>query len=233
MNGITYNLKHSYNDFSLILNSKKIGTPSKKKIKTDIPGMNGVYDFSTVASSGEIVYTQRPLELNFTLMSYSKTGLHSALTRVIEWLQDAPQGPLIFDDIAYYYFMAEVEDGPQINEEHNIAEISVKFIAEPFKTSLAYVGNDLWDTFNFEEDVMQADEFDVVGTKTVSLYNPGRLITPLINCSTAMSIVFGGKTYPLIAGDNTPFGMKLLNGPNSLVINGSGTLSVLFRKVVL
>ena len=35
MNGITFNNKHSFNDFNLILNSRKISTPSKKKIKEE------------------------------------------------------------------------------------------------------------------------------------------------------------------------------------------------------
>ena len=233
MNGVTFVSKHSYNDFQLIMTAKRIGTPSKKKIKVDVPGMNSVYDFSTIASNGELIYNQRPIEADFTLFANSKRELHSQLSKVAEWLQDTAQGQLIFDDISYYYFLAEVEGSLKTSEEHNTADITVTFTCEPFKTGLAFVGNTIWDTFNFEEDTLQSLSFDVVGTKTVSVYNPGQLVTPTINCSVPMSIVFAGKTYPLIAGDNTPYGFKLLNGPNSLVINGTGTLSVLFRKVIL
>ena len=233
MNGGTFVGEHSYNDFRLIMTAKRIGTPSKKKIKVDVPGMNSVYDFSMVASNGEIIYNQRAVEVDFTLFANSKQELHSELSRVAEWLQDTVQGPLIFDDISYFYFMAEVEDSIIISEEHNTADITVKFIAEPFKTGINLVGNTLWDTFNFLEDVLQDSSYDVAGTKTISIYNPGRLVTPTINCSVAMSVVFAGKTYPLIAGDNTPYGFKLLNGDNSIVINGTGHTSFLFHKVIL
>lgn len=233
MNGITFNSKHSYNDFNLILNSRTISTPTKKKIKVDIPGMNSVYDFSTVASKGELIFNQRAIECVFTLLANSKRELHAKLSRVAEWLQDAPQGQLVFDDISYFYFMAEVEGNIEFEESNNIAEITVIFIAEPFKTSFDYVGSTLWDTFNFVEDVLQDSSYDVVTTETVTIYNPGRLVTPTINCSVPMSIVFAGKTYPLIAGDNVPYGMKLLNGPNTLVINGTGHVAVVFRKTVL
>jgi len=233
MNGITFNGKHSYNDFQLIMTGKRISTPSKKKIKVDVPGMHSVYDFSTVASNGDIVYNQRLIEVDLTLLASSKHELHSKLSKVANWLQDTPQGQLIFDDFAYYYFMAEVEDVLNFKEEHNTADIIVKFVAEPFKTGLAYVGNTIWNTFNFDEDTLQSLSFDVVTTKTVSIYNPGRSVTPVINCSTAMSVIFGGVTYNLIIGDNTPFGLKLLNGANSLVINGTGHVNVLFRKVTL
>ena len=233
MNGLTFNLKHSYTDFGLIMNSKKISSPSKKKIKVDVPFMNSSYDFSTVGSNGEIVYNQRSIDVNFTLLANSKNELHSNLSIVLEWLQDTPQCQLIFDDISYYYFLAEVEDSIEINEEHNLAEIVIKFIAEPFKTSINYANNDIWDTFNFEEDMMQDDEFDVVATKTISIYNPGRLITPTINCSANMSIILGGKTFILVVGDNKIYDLKLQNGANSIVINGTGHIKFIYRKVVL
>lgn len=233
MNGITFNQKHSFADFGLILNNRTITTPSKKKIKSDIPGMNSVYDFSTVASKGELIFNQRAIQCVFTLLASSKQELQSQASRVAEWLQDTPQGQLVFDDITYFYFMAEVEGEISINENHNIAEITVQFIAEPFKTSFTDVGSTIWNTFNFLEDTLQDNSFDVVGTKTVIIYNPGRLTMPTINCSAPMSVIFLGKTYALVAGDNYPYGLKLLNGENTLVINGTGHIAVLFRKVVL
>jgi len=233
MKGITFNSKHSYADFNLILNSKKIGTPSKKKISIPMLFMNGTYDFSTLGSNGEITYNQRAIEVKFTLISISKAKLHAELTKVVKWLQDIPQNELIFDDIKDYYFSAEVEDSLEINEKNNIAEITVKFIADPFKIGVDYAANTLWDTFNFEEDYMQSGDYDVVGTKTITLYNPGRIITPIINCSSAMSILYNSKTYNLIIGDNKPYGLRLANGANSIVINGTGHISFLFRKQVI
>jgi len=233
MNGLTFNGKHSFNDFGLIMNSKKISTPSKKKIKDSVPGMNSVYDFSTVASNGELIYNQRSIDIQFTLITYSKAKLHSDLTKIAEWLQDVSQTQLIFDDISDYYFMAELEDSIDPTEENEVAEFTVKFIAEPFKTSIDLVGNDIWDTFNFEEDVVQDVGYTVVNTLTVSIYNAGRLITPIINCTSAVTVAMSGKTYNLITGDNKIYGLKLKNGYNSIVINGNGTIKFNFRKVVL
>ena len=233
MKGITFNSKHSYADYNLIMNYKIISTPSKKKIKDSAPGMNSVYDFSTIASNGELIYNQRTIKVGFTLVSYNKTKLHSDLTKIVEWLQDIPQTQLIFDDIKSYYYVAEIEDDIEIKESGHIAEIEVVFIAEPFKTSINLVNSDIWDTFNFEEDVVQDMSFNVVGTKTVSVYNAGRIITPIINSSAAMTVTMGGKTYNLGIGDNKIYGLKLQNGYNSIVINGTGLVRFLFRKVVL
>ena len=233
MKGITFNFKHSYADFNLILNSKKIGIPSKKKIKIDVPYMNGTYDFSTLGSNGEIIYNQRSIEVKFTLISISKAKLHTELTKAVSWLQDIVQNQLIFDDIKDYYFLAELEDSLEINEKNNIAEITAKFIADPFKIGIDYAANNIWDTFNFEEDYLQSSGYDVVGTKTITLYNPGRIVTPIINCSTAMTLTYNSMTYNLVIGENKLYGLRLINGANSIVINGTGNIEFLFRKVNL
>jgi len=231
--GFNFNDKHSYRDIGLHMKSMSIQPPAKKKIKVDVPFMHGSYDFSTVGSNGEITYTERMVKVVLGFQTRSKAQLYALYSVALEWLQDVGQSRLIFDDLNYYYFMAEIEGISTFEEMLTFGELEVTFTCEPFKSGIDPVGSTLWDTFNFNEDVLQDSSYDVVGTKTVNIYNPGRLVTPLINCSVPMSIAFAGKTYPLIAGDNTPLGLKLLNGNNTLVINGTGHVSVLFRKVIL
>ena len=232
-NGFNFDNKHSFYDLNLLLESKSIQPPDKKKIKVDVPGMNGFYDFSTIASGGEIIYGERIITVVLGFPIRSKVELYSHYSRVLEWLQDVGKSRLIFDDLDYYYFMAEVESASSFEEMIVFGKMTVTFVAEPFKVGIDPVGNTIWNTFNFLEDVLQDSSYDVVGTKTVIIYNPGRLVTPTINCSVPMSIVFAGKTYPMVAGNNLPYGLKLLNGNNSLVINGTGHVSILFKKVIL
>jgi len=231
MIGITFNNKHSSDDFNLILNSKELSTPSKKKIKSGVPGMNSLYDFSTVASGGEIVYNQRSLKYNFTLICNSKAQLHAQLSEIFEWAQDTPQSQLIDDTIKDYYFMAEIEDSIVIKEKNNIAEITFNFIAEPFKTSLTLEGGDIWDTFNFETDVFQDVAYDIVGSKTITIINTGRLISPVINVTSPMTITINSKTFNLVTGNNSLYGLKLLSGSNSLHVVGNGSINFIYRVV--
>ena len=235
MRGYLFNGKHNYNDIGLIMESKSIQPPAKKKIKVDVPGMNGFYDFSTVGSNGEIIYTERSIKVIHGLPARNKVDLYVLYSKALEWLQDVGKCQLIFDDISYFYFMAEVEGISTFQEMVTFGKLEVTFTCEPFKTGLNFVGSTIWDTFNFNEDILQDYSYDVVATEAVNvnIYNPGRLVTPTINCSVPMTVVFAGKIYPLIAGDNVPYGMKLLNGNNTLVINGTGHIAVLFRKVIL
>lgn len=231
MYGITFNNKHSYHDFGFYVESKSIQSPSKKKIKVEVPGMNGYYDFSTIASAGEIVYNNREITVKFGIPSKSKSILYIQYSDILAWLLDVGKSKLIFDDIKDYYFNAEVESTNTLEEVIRFGKLEVKFIAEPFKTSIDNVGADIWDSFNFEEDIVQTNEFDVVTMSTVSIYNAGRAVTPIINSSTIMSIIISGKTYNLLTGDNNILGLKLSSGYNDITINGTGHIKILFKKV--
>ena len=233
MNGITFNGKHSYDDYDLFIMSKSIQSAAKKKIKIDVPFMNGSYDFSTLGSNGEVVYSQREISIKFGMFTRNRKLLYMKYSKILEWLQDTGQQKLIFDEIKDYYFMAEVESVPTFQEIIMFGELEVKFIADPFKVGVDFALNNIWDTFNFEEDYLQNSDYDIVGTKTITLYNPGRLVMPVINVTSAMTLTYNSKTYNLIIGDNKLYGLKIVNGANTIIINGTGHIKILFKKVSL
>lgn len=233
MRGFMFNNKHSYKDFGLILKKRSIQPPSKKKIKADVPFMNGYYDFSTVATNGEQVYTNRTIEIELGIPSISKSQLHIWYSNILEWLMDTGQQKLIFDDISDIYFLAEIEQAPALDEIIHFGEMKINFVAEPFKYGVNLEGSDIWDTFNFETDYAQITEFEVEGTKTITLYNSGRPVIPIINASSNMTATLGGYTTNLIEGDNKDYQFKLQTGANTIIVNGIGQIKFIFRKEML
>lgn len=232
MPGLRFNAKHN-DEFELILEKKQILPPRKKKIKVDIPFMNGAYDFSTVATNGEQVYGERPIQAIFSIPSKSTEELYILYSKVLMWLQDTGKQQLIFDDIPDYYFNAEVEEISNFEEILNFGRITITFIADPFKKGINEVGNEAWDTFNFEVDYMQDVEYDLSGSKTITLYNPGHIVAPLVNCTGSMTVTNNGYTANFIAGDNKDWRLKLQPGVNTLSVNGTGHIKFIFRKEVL
>lgn len=233
MIGFTFNDKHNYKDYGLILESKQILPPAKQKIKQTVPFMNGTYDFSTIGTNGEPVYGEREVTITLGLPTRSKENLHVLYSKILQWLQDTGQQKLIFDDICDYYFLAEVEDFSEFEELIRFGKLRVTFVCHPFKSGINLEGSDIWDTFNFEVDVAQDTEFDVTGSTTVNIINVGRIITPTLNVNTSMSLIFNSKTYNLTIGDNKFYDFKLANGDNSITINGTGHIKFLFRKQVI
>lgn len=233
MIGLTFAGKHSFNDFQLVLNSRKINTPSKKKIKESIPGTSLNYDFSTVASGGEIVYNDRIINVKFTLLTASKAQLQQQFSKVVAWILDAGKSMLKFDDMPGVYFMAEIEDENILDEMNQYGEFTISFIAEPFKYGVDLISATVWDTFNFEEDKEQATSFDVAGSSVVSIYNPGRVLIPTIEVNANMSVIIGEYTLNLVPGITKDYGFKLQNGDNEITINGTGAISFAARKELI
>ena len=229
LRGCTFNSKHN-NDFGLVMHSKSIESPAKKKVKDSVPFMNGSYDFSTIGSNGEITYSERKITVIFGLPAESKEQLQVLYSRALEWLVDVGKSKLVFDVIKDYYFMAEVEDTSSFEETMEFGLLTVTFTADPFKSSLDYVGTNIWDTFNFEEDYLQDSEYDIVGSQIITIYNPGRTIRPIINCTSAMTLIQNGKSFNLAIGNNKLYGFYLTNLANTLTINGTGKINFIFRK---
>ena len=229
LRGCTFNSKHN-NDIGLVMHSKSIQSPPKKKVKDSVPFMNGSYDFSTVGSNGEITYSERKITVIFGLPAETKEQLQILYSRALEWLVDVGKQKLIFDVIKDYYFMAEVEEAPSFEELMEFGTLTVTFVADPFKCSVDYVGSNIWDTFNFEEDYLQDSYYDIVGSGIIVVSNPGRPVHPIINCSAPMTLIQNGKSYNLVTGDNKIYGFYLNNKNNSLTVNGTGRINFIFRK---
>ncbi|WP_052263170.1 distal tail protein Dit [Clostridium tyrobutyricum] len=235
--GFIFNGKHSYKDFNVWLQEKKIQPPAKVKIKETIPFMNGTYDFSSVGSNGEPVYGERQIQVKLGLRTRNKKELYTVYQLILQWLEDTGRQELLFDNIPGFYFTAEVESAPSFEEALMLGNLIITFTAQPFKISTSYMGDDIWDTFNFLTDYTQyTNTFEITNPfTTVIMYNNGRSVTPVINCSSPMTLRVNGedKEYNLNAGDNKVWGLKLKNGKNELIFAGNGTAKILFRWEVL
>lgn len=90
MNGVKFNNLHSYNDYSLILVDAVIDAPEPKTELINIPGADGVLDFSEYF--GEINYKNRSLSFDFemkadisnfmNLFSIVQNALHGKVMQV-------------------------------------------------------------------------------------------------------------------------------------------------------
>jgi predicted phage tail component-like protein len=228
--GCTFNGKHN-NDIGIVMHSKSIQPPSKKKIKDSVPFMNGSYDFSTISSNGEPNFSEREITIVFGLPSETNEQLQKLYSTALEWLEDTNnKQQLIFDDMTDYYYMAEVEESSSFEQTMQFGLLTVKLVAYPFKTSIDYVGDDIWDTFNFEEDYAQTNQFDIINYATINIYNPSRSVSATIYCSVPMTITKDGVTYNLSSGNNTIYGFKINRLMNSIKINGTGRIKFMFRK---
>jgi len=231
--GINFNNKHSYYDFGLILQERKIGNPSKIKNTERVPWSNIEYDFSNLYSEQE--YEERAISYTFALVAHSKQYYTTMKTVVVNWLCSAIGKTVLKDDIIpNYYFLAEVVKGPSETDFNSDGSITVEFTAYPFKISSLKEGHDIWDEFNFLLDYAQETDFTVNGSLEITLHNPGiTIVYPKITCSSSMKLQKENITYEISAGSTSSYDFSLSPGENKLKILGIGTISFEFYKELI
>ena len=199
--GITFNGKHSYKDFGLLVKERSIDNPSKIKTKERIPYSNQIFDFSKIYGGQE--YEERSISYVFYLKDYDKVDLSIKRIEILNWLMQPNEKLKLVDDyIPGYYFLAEVEEGIEYVEKRFNVDITVNFTAYPFKIAELKEGNDIWDEFNFLLDVAQVTDFVINGSQQVNLINPGATIAvPKIICNATMKITKDGITYTIPSGN--------------------------------
>ena len=116
----------------------------------------------------------------------------------------------------------------------NKGKLKAIFSAYPFKISTTYEGNNLWDSFNFEVDVLQDTKFTVNGSSNVNIYNSSAIdIEPTIIASSKFEIIKDSKKFIVEAGESKDYRFKLKKGENNITLRGNGTIEFRFRKEVL
>ena len=234
MYGIKKGDKHSYDDFKLRIVSREVNPPSKRKIKETVPFMNGSYDFSSIY--GGTVYEDRTLKYVLDLRFKSELEYFQKKTAIINWLLSRGKEPLFDDFMTGVHFLAECEAGPEFSDYGVGTEISVEFVAYPFMIGNTLEGEYLlWDDINFElPDYIQTTEFQVEGSKTVTIYLSGsNTEVPTVVVDSNMACTLNGYTANFTQSKNTDYEFELKPGENIIEIVGTGNIDFQFKKEVL
>lgn len=210
MKGIKFGNYHSYDDFSLILSQKTIGTPSPKVETIDIPGGDGVLDLTDFF--GEVKYNNRNLSFEFSTMVP-----HEQFMELFSKVQNALHGQkmqIILDDDAEWYYTGRISVS-EWKAERNIGKLTIDCDCEPFKTRHG-------DTVIFQA---------VEGTEaTVILPNGIKPVVPIIDITGNINLTFGTNFWALSEGRYELPAVKLVNGENSILVEGTGTATFTYRE---
>ena len=155
--GFSFNGKHTFYDWGFTLKNREIGYPDKKKNTYTVPHSNNVIDFS--ALYGFQTYEQREIKyvLNVADINFNDPNtVNTYEMRLTNWLmQGVGQMWLVDDVFPTFHFLAEVVNGTSFKQIGANGELTISFVAYPFKIGNEFEGNDIWDTFNFDFDVSQ------------------------------------------------------------------------------
>ena len=225
---------NSWTDFKLMIESAEIGYPKKNKATIQIPNSNIKYDYADVFGD---LYEERTLEYNFYIVrpnALSVEELEYRKSQIANWLQPGIRHKLSDTAIPYYHFIAEVQGDYDYTEENGYSIFKVKFTCYPYKIHAIDEGDDLWDPFEFDNDVAQELKFNIDGGITTHIYNTGlTIVKPRITVSGTATISLNGIDETFTQGSYTDTKIAFAKGDNIIVITGRGRVQFSFSKEVL
>lgn len=210
MKGVKFGNYHSYNDFSLILSSKTIGTPSPKTETIDIPGGDGVLDLTDFF--GEVKYNNRDLSFEFSTI-VPQVEFMDLFSRVQNALHGQKMQIILDDDSEWFYFGRITVS--EWKAEKSIGKLTIDCDCEPYKSRLG-------DTVIYQM-VNESEE-------TVILPNGTKPVVPIIDITGNINLTFGTNFWALTEGRYELPAVRLLNGDNTIIVNGTGTATFTYRE---
>ena len=156
MKGITFGNLHSYRDLNLILAEKVIGTPSPKTELIEIPGSDGVLDFTEFFDG--IKYNNRKLSFEFSTMVPQ-----SEFMSLFSTVQNALHGQkltIILDDDPEWYYIGRISVS-EWKAERLTGKLTIDCDCEPYKYRMAsqavyMYGKNILNLKNLEQGVLNA-----------------------------------------------------------------------------
>ena len=210
MNGIKFGSIHSYDNLSLILNSKEIEAPSPKTESIEIPGADGELDFTEFF--GEVKFKNRKLTFEFSYIGEQSTFLtkFSAIQKAIH----GKKLHITLGDDPNYYYVGRVTVGAW-KVDKNIGKITVEADCEPYKY----------------KNTVTAVSQSITSSGTISLTNLKKSVVPKVSTTAAVTIAWTGGSASLSAGnDQIIEDLVLREGTTEITVTGTATVTFKYQE---
>ena len=220
--------------YKLAISNGMIGYPDKTKTRIRIPNSNIYYDYEKVFGD---LYEERTLEYDFLVMmpnALSEEDMEYIKSQVINWLTPGVEHRIEDTAIPFYYFIGEISSAPEWSQDNGYGTLKVKINCYPYKISVDDMADDVWDSFDFNNDVAQFLEFEVNKETTERIYNASSTaVSPKLIVTGNVTVEAHGEKVTLNAGTYTETEIKLNVGWNDVKLSGNGTIKFSFHKEVL
>lgn len=230
--GFKINNKHTLLDFGAKLKTRTVSLPIEKQINDSVPYKNGNYNFSRIL--GKACYENR--ELNYTFIFVKNKNLYdieNKKRKFLTWLYSLDINSKLYDYATPALYYKVTVKSVNVKDNKGYSEIEVIFDAYPFKIDYKNGSNQLWDTFNFETDVLQG-YYKITDTMTIKLINNSMydVKVNVISSATINIILENGTKYTVNDGTNKEL-FTLIKGENILTLEGTGIVYFEWNEEVI
>lgn len=224
-------------DSGWYLQKREAPTPDEKEIVESIPYMQGELDFSSAL--GERVFESREITYEFKLPFTTYENRKVAERHIKSSMVTKTQRKLRDTHDRRYYWMGKVKHIKVADDpiKRNLVA-TIVFKCYPFAFHEDEYFDDVWDTFDFENDNSTWTKWALGYEKKktpVYFVNAGDTsISPLIICSEDITLKdANGTIYYLKKGENKDFALTLDIGINYFEAQGNGTVAMHYSNEVM
>lgn len=201
---VSFDAINSSTHLGLFLTEVKIEEPEPKRTVVDVPCRDGELDL-TYALSSSTHYKNRKIKMVFKKTDYTNTWM-TVFSNVANALHGKRMSVSFSNDAAWAWdCFVTVEP----ESEYNVGTIEVNCDAFPYK----------------QKTVTLTTTATGAGA-SVSAAVSAKPVTPEVTCVNNIMITTGGETYSFEAGTSTDPNMVLPAGTNTLVVKGSGAVTI-------
>ena len=149
--------------FLVPLGRPVINPPQQKRQTVDIPGANGFLELSNILTNYP-VFDNRTGQIQFAVLN-EKPGYDwlTVYTKIMKFLQGNPVKMFLEDDTRFFYEGMVWVDGWNSKNDGTWSEVTLAYDVQPYRRSIQNsVGDWIWDSFNFETDVITDTMFNAI-----------------------------------------------------------------------
>ncbi|MBP5170331.1 MAG: phage tail family protein [Oscillospiraceae bacterium] len=204
---VSFDSLNSYTDLGLFLAEATIEEPAPKRTVADVPCRDGALDLSYALTS-TMKYKNRVITLTFRVIDYTNDWVN-VFGNIARQLHGKKMKVVFSSDPNWYWdSFITVEH----TSEFNVGTIEVICNAYPYK----------------RKDVSLSTTATSSGS-TVTATVTQQTIVPTVTSANAITITTGGNTYSFAAGTHLDPALQLAAGTHSLVVKGSGAVTIAYK----
>ena len=214
MNDVIFNNdKSAYDDWNIVLTGADVPLPVPKTATVDIKGADGVLDLSEVLT-GDVTYNNRVITLNFDMLNDS--DYYTLISNIANYLHGKNVTVRFTNDNDFYYIgRASINEWECVKR---IGKIVIQVDCDPYK----YKVNETVVTVNLNNEV-----------KGVTLHNLRKRVSPTLDVTGNVVMIFNGVEYPLNAGKQQLLNFVLTKDKTLVSFKGTGTVKITYRQGAL
>ena len=218
LRGVRFGEHHTAEDWGLIMNEKIVSPPVPKTNYITVLGRDGDLDM-TEDLSGVVNYQDRTAQYTFILADGSHEDREALIAQIMGLLHGRKLEIVDEDDYPGYYMVGRLSV-TEVTNSNAYGIIRIEAICQPWRYS---------QTYKTREATVTAGGASV----TLNLINAGyKTVSPTLTVSGTVTVTYRSVAKTLSSGSYILPDIRFTPGANSLVVSGSGTLTVTYQEAI-